>query len=67
MVQPGTEEESTMRSGFAIKVALGVLLTCASAPAEDLVQIKVGEKGLLSLRYKGVEYCDPPGAGEVVS
>ena len=54
-----------MRRGFAIKVALGVLLTCARAPAEDLVRIKVGEKGLLSLRYKGVEYCDPSGAGEV--
>lgn len=35
------------------------------APAAGLVQIKVGEKGLLSLTYRGVEYGDPAGPGAV--
>ena len=31
--------------------------------AADQVQIVVGEKGLQSLKYKDVEYCDPSGYG----
>jgi hypothetical protein len=31
--------------------------------AADAVQIVVGEKGVQSLKYKDVEYCDPSGYG----
>jgi hypothetical protein len=51
-----------------IKATLAASLSwavCAVAPAGDLVQVRVGEKGLQSLTYKGVEYCDPSGAGAV--
>ena len=51
-----------------IKVVLAgifALATCGAALAAGTVQIKVSEKGLQSLQYQGVEYCDPHGAGEV--
>ena len=43
--------------------ALLALATCGATLAANEVQIKVGESGLQSLTYKGVEYVDPAGAG----
>jgi len=57
-----------MTTQTTIKALLPGLLACTvcgAALAADLVQIKVGEKGLDSLKYRGVEYCDPSGPGAV--
>jgi hypothetical protein len=45
---------------LAAAVAFGVAVSAAAA---DGVQIKLGERGLESLTYDGVEYVDPSGAG----
>ena len=52
---------SMISTGLAFILAF--ILGAAAAAAADLVQIKVGERGLESLTYRGVEYCDPAGAG----
>ena len=49
----------------ALLTAVFAWTACGVALAADLVQIKVGEKGLESLKYRGVEYCDPAGPGQV--
>ncbi|MGD0090998.1 MAG: hypothetical protein ABSE73_13855 [Planctomycetota bacterium] len=56
-------DQGQMRKALA--TALLVWTTCGTVLAADPVQIKVNEKGLQSLKYQGVEYCDPRGAGEV--
>jgi hypothetical protein len=48
-----------IRSSF-ILLAVALVLP---ATAADVVRIKLGERGLESLTYAGVEYVDPSGAG----
>ena len=42
-----------------------VMLIAGSVFAEDLIQVVVSEQGLSSLKYQGIEYCDPTGCGAV--
>ena len=53
----------TMRSSLVLLAAYVSFGVAVSAAAADGVQIKLGERGLESLTYDGVEYVDPSGAG----
>ncbi len=48
---------------MAAMITAGLAWTAGAVVAEDLVAIKLGETGLQSLTYKGVEYVDPAGSG----
>jgi len=52
----------TMRSSLVLLTAYVSFGVAVSAAAADGVQIKLGERGLESLTYDGVEYVDPSGA-----
>ena len=61
------KNHSTRREKRVAVVLIAALAWAAGTAlaAENLVRIKVGETGLQSLTYKGVEYIDPSGAGAV--
>jgi len=56
-----------MRNGHFRLLLTTILLSVSLGAAftADIVAIKVSEKGLQSLQYRGVEYCDSRGAGEI--